>query len=307
MQCFARMVRAIMGASVLNKDKLESGVQLDVLGLTISYDQKGVQVRVNQKKAEQWSQQLVDALGCKTRTGGEAGRVADRLSFAAQKTLKQIGRATLRPIFRQQYKPLSGSRIGRELGMAMKWRLHALTDMQAQTIAWNPSTSKATLLTDARGSPPRVAAVVVMDGQFWYTDWEPDSAILSVFNHREDAQVMGSELLAIAVGLCTFGQRMKEMSVRVFCDNAGGEHALAAGAAKSDDHNVLIHSMWMVAMKLGLWLWVERDGKKDNITDLPSRESYDLLEKLGASWVPPKLSEAFYHPQTAFQQLAGEK
>lgn len=60
-----------------------------------------------------------------------------------------------------------------------------------------------------------------MDGQFWYTDWEPDSAILSVFNHREDAQIMGLELLAIAVGLCTFGQRMKEMSVRVFCDKPG--------------------------------------------------------------------------------------
>ena len=103
----------------------------------------------------------------------------------------------------------------------MKWWLHALADMQAQTIAWNSSTSKATPLTDARGSPPRVAAVLVMDGQFWYTDWEPDSAILSVFNHREDAQIMGLELLAMAVGLCTFGQRMKEMSVRVFCDNAG--------------------------------------------------------------------------------------
>lgn len=89
MQCFARMVRAIMGASVLNKDKLESGVQLDVLGLTISYDQKGVQVRVNQKKAEQWSQLLVYALGCKALRGGEAGRLAGRLHFAAQKTFKR--------------------------------------------------------------------------------------------------------------------------------------------------------------------------------------------------------------------------
>ena len=58
----------------------------------------------------------------------------------------------------------------------------------------------------------------------------------------------------------------------------------------------MIHSMWMVAMKLGLGLWVERVGTKDNIADLPPRESYDLSEKLGASWVPPKLSEAFYHP-----------
>ena len=167
--------------------------------------------------------------------------------------------------------------------MAMKWWLHALTDMQAQTIAWSLSTSRATLLTDARGSPPRVAAVLVMDGQFSYTDWELDSAMLNVFNHREDAQIMGLAVLAIAVGLCTYGQRMKEMPVRVFCDKARGEHALAAGSAKSDAHNVLIHSMWMVAMKLGLGLWVERVGTKDNIADLPSRESYDLLEKLGAS------------------------
>ena len=51
MQCFARMVRAIMGATAPSESKLESGVKLDVLDMTISYDGAGVKVNVNHKKA----------------------------------------------------------------------------------------------------------------------------------------------------------------------------------------------------------------------------------------------------------------
>ena len=119
----------------------------------------------------------------------------------------------------------------------------------SQHVEWNRKVKAATLLTDARGSPPRVAAVLIADDTFHYTDWAPDHCIMSAFQHREDNQIMGLELLGIAVGLCTFAPLLKGRSVRAYCDNMGGEHAMAAGAARCTDHNRMIHSMWMFSSR----------------------------------------------------------
>ena len=42
--------------------------------------------------------------------------------------------------------------------------------------------------------------------------------------------------------------------------------------------------------------WIERIPTDDNISDLPSRESYGLMRAMGAVWVAPKLDEAFREP-----------
>ena len=56
---------------------------------------------------------------------------------------------------------------------------------------------------------------------------------------------------------------------------------MAAGSARSVDHNRLVHGMWMMSMRLNLSLWIDRVPTKENIADLPSRESYELLEQVG--------------------------
>ena len=38
-------------------------------------------------------------------------------------------------------------------------------------------------------------------------------------------------------------------------------------------------------------MWIERVATDDNISDLPSREEYAPLKKLGAQWRPPMLAE----------------
>ena len=37
-------------------------------------------------------------------------------------------------------------------------------------------------------------------------------------------------------------------------------------------------------------------ASKENIADLPSRESYRLLEDMGAAWVKPEIGNAFLEP-----------
>ena len=119
---------------------------------------------------------------------------------------------------------------------------------------------------------------------------------MDTFVPRRDEQIMGQELLAIAVGLSTFAEQLAGRSVRIWTDNAGGEGALKGGAARSQDHNMLVHGIWLWAWRMGCSLWVERVPTKENSADLPSRESYSLVESIGGVWVQPGLEAAFWEP-----------
>ena len=56
------------------------------------------------------------------------------------------------------------------------------------------------LFTDARSTPPRVAAVLCIDKQTHYSDWEPTQDVLGLLKRRNDQQIMGLEILSIAFG-----------------------------------------------------------------------------------------------------------
>ena len=40
-------------------------------------------------------------------------------------------------------------------------------------------------------------------------------------------------------------------------------------------------------------IWIERVPSDDNISDLPSRESYGLMTELGAKWRAPVMAHIF--------------
>ena len=113
------------------------------------------------------------------------------------------------------------------------------------------------LFTDARGSPPRLAAVLFADGETTYTDLATPPELLALFKPREDAQIMGQEFLAIALGLCTFLPKLRNRCVRVWCDNRGGECCLRSGSARAGDHNLMIHAIWLLSARENFGLWIE--------------------------------------------------
>ena len=55
------------------------------------------------------------------------------------------------------------------------------------------------LLCDARSTPPRIAAVCIVDG-IQYADMEPTAEVLKQFQQRGDNQIASLELLAVAFG-----------------------------------------------------------------------------------------------------------
>ena len=166
-----------------------------------------------------------------------------------------------------------------------------------ETRLWQPVVTRtAHLLCDARSTPPRVAAVLVIDGAKFYADEAPPQETISFLQPRGDGQITSLEILAIAFGLSTFIDMIRGRNVHVHSDNTGAQHTTAAGRARVFDHTMLIHSIWTLALEASISLYVSRVPTKENIADDPSRERYWLLDQMGAQAVEPKLDARFRHP-----------
>jgi len=249
MNCFARVVRAILGPSAIAAAKLCFGTTLEVLGLSITATALCIRLRVDDAKKLKWALAIRRALYKGSMRAGEASKFAGRFGFASQNTFHRLGRAMIRPFFAQQYSPLPSGKIGPLLDLALRWWTKVLeSDICQEVRVYEPS-RVVDLFCDARGTPPRVAAVIIAGDSIRYTDWEPPASLLETFKPRKDEQIMGQELLAIAVGLCTFLPQLEGCCVRVWTDNAGGEGALRKGATKASDHNLIVHAVWLLAAR----------------------------------------------------------
>ena len=168
----------------------------------------------------------------------------------------------------------------------------------AETRLWYAPTDKPVhLYADASGAPARLAAVLLIDGRSYYTDMDVPIELLAIFTRRGDRQIMSLELLAIALGLSTFAKQCADRRVCIFSDNVGAEGSSRKGTARSWDHARIVHCIWKKAVTLGAHIWVQRVPTDDNIADLPSREKYGLLERIGAVHTEPFLGPEFWHPE----------
>ena len=203
----------------------------------------------------------------------------------------------VRPFFAQQYAPPKGSRVGEVLLSACRWWDIVLQhDICEEVRLDGRSNAPVVLLTDARGLPAHTGAVLSADGLLRYTSLAPPESVTSWFASRSDSQIMGLEILAVIVALSTFWPFIVGRTVLLFVDNTGGELAILRGSAKSADHNSLVHGIWSAALIGKVGLWVERVATDDNLSDLPSREDFGLLQQIGAVWCKPRISEHIWSP-----------
>ena len=128
----------------------------------------------------------------------------------------------LRPIFDQ--KSRRDGCISPELRRALSWWLQILRCGLCERKAWSEDcTPPLHLFGDASGSPAHLGAVLFTEHECYYTHLVPDPEILQRFKRRKDNQIMGLELLAISLGLCTFEKFLVNRKVIVHCDNTGSE------------------------------------------------------------------------------------
>ena len=89
------------------------------------------------------------------------------------------------------------------------------------------------------------------------------------------------------LGLATFRDMLRGRSLVLYSDNCGAEHSTSRGSARSADHNHIVHEVWSMVLRDGLFFWLERVASEDNISDSPSRGDHALLADIGAQWHRP--------------------
>ena len=130
----------------------------------------------------------------------------------------------VKPIYAQ--KKSKHGYIGRKLKHALRWWRTVLSMGIAEEVPWHGVVSKPVhLFVDAASTPPRCAAVLVVDGVFLYTDVRPPNDWFANLNTRSDNQIMTLEIAAIRVALCTFVNELAGRKVILYSDNVG-KHCL---------------------------------------------------------------------------------
>ena len=294
MECVVRVIRALLGPSSIAERKVECGLPLEVLGVTIDADEHGAVFWPSEDKVEKWLATLDDTLKRRSLHAGAARKLAGKLSWSAQHVFSRLGRALLRPL----YNVGRGCVWSQMIESSLRWWREVLSLQIQQLRPWSlpcGSLRPVQIFCDARGYPPRLAAVIYTDqGRSFYTDMVPPTALMKFFAHRRDNQIGGLELCAIALGLSTFADLCEGRRVRVWSDSCGSEHATKRGSAKAWDHNVIVHAIWVKAAALRCHMVVDRVPTELNISDLPSREEYKLLELMNTRRVEPVLDEVFW-------------
>ena len=103
MKCVRRLVEALLGHGAVADKKAEWGISLQILGVDVAPEVSGYKCKLSKKKAEKCAQMIEAALSTKVLQPGCAMKLAGRLSWATQFLFKRLGRAMLRPIFKQAY------------------------------------------------------------------------------------------------------------------------------------------------------------------------------------------------------------
>ena len=99
------------------------------------------------------------------------------------------------------------------------------------------------------------------------------------------------ELVAIPMLLATFPDLLSDAQLNLFVDNDGVLGAMLKGTACPVDMCNRIGSTWLTINHMRLSLLLGRVESAANVADAPSRDSLDLLLRLGAKFRSPRLPE----------------
>ena len=139
MQCFARLVRLLLGPSALSNNKLGFGPALEILGVQLFLSEEGYTAVPSKKTMQKCLRAVQKALAEDVLPGGAAQKLAGRLNWAGQYLFHRVGRAMLRPIYDQKFskcvlnfspchapclalcRPLRDGSLGEAVKVALRW------------------------------------------------------------------------------------------------------------------------------------------------------------------------------------------
>ena len=239
--------------------------------------------------------------------GDAAASLAGKLQFATSWTFGSVGRALLRPL--QQH---FTSALSPVLGSALVSWLGILPQLRPARVALGLSASQtkpALVYADAFFDLPQGrtqtqqrlldntpfqllkgltngwgAAVVLPTGERWtFGGSVPVEVLASAVSTK--AYIFWLELIAQILTLCVLARRLPAHTV-CFVDNQGAEHVLRRGWAKDCRLNDLLGGFWCWASLRDWDSTFLRVASAANLSDGPSRDSWEEVQSLGFTRLP---------------------
>ena len=96
-----------------------------------------------------------------------------------------------------------------------------------------------------------------------------------------------AELVAIPLALETWRDALTNRDLIAFIDNDPAREALVKGTSSADVSAVYANHCRLLCAQLGIAAWYARVASPSNISDMPSRGDFTLLQSAGACWRCP--------------------
>ena len=238
-------------------------------------------------------------------------KLAGKLNFANCVVRHRIGRAYIRPIYIQAHDPVQGLSFWGEL--ALQWWDEWL--QKPATLWISPTRARPTVhaYTDASGADRWLAAYFRDENlEWWWTRTQVPENIWRLFFDREDNKIGVQELLAIALLLETFPDKIEGRAMFAWCDNFGVVGAIKNGGSRTVDVNAVIGRMWLHLARLDAPVVFYYVHTKSNVADGATRNDCSFAEKYGAVWREPTFPDYVHEiwnaeePERALRSLASD-
>ena len=178
------------------------GSSIPILGLQVTCRESDIVIWLTEDKAQKWANSIRTSLNERKLAPGDAATLGGRLGFGLQCTWQKLGRAMIRPIFQAARGLFAHREAGDALEMSLLWWKTLLEELLQRALSYKVRTLQGVeIFTDARSTPPRLAAVIVADGRVWWTEYAPTDAEMSQLISRGDNQILALEVFAVLLGV----------------------------------------------------------------------------------------------------------
>ena len=103
MECFARLVRCILGLAAISEHTLSCGRPFEILGVVADMDSQSMSCWPSCSQVQKWLQCFDKVLNDDVLSCSVAGKLAGASSWTSQRIFHRLGRAMLVPLFRRQH------------------------------------------------------------------------------------------------------------------------------------------------------------------------------------------------------------
>ena len=288
----ARKVHWWLGAK-FDAKKLQLCFDPTILGIT--YDLKGMQLKIKESRKEELGEEIDSILATGLLPPGQAGKLRGKLMFGSSQLWGKIGRAFLRSLSERQYAKFPRSDLNRAIQLSLEKWLDFIHRGPPRKIELALSRAPdAVIFTDGsfpdRKSSlkdPWIGGVVFAKGmrpvQF---GCKVDQTLIDRWIPRK-SQIAMVELFATVVALATFKEFLEGKWCLLFVDSEPVQGALVKGYSAKEDPCELVGIFWSIALDLKVNLYIDRVPTDANPSDPPSRADLQTGSALGWRTVDP--------------------